>query len=159
MAIHSGYTKAAAAAQRLGTAMFDSTKKAFSGVTGLNVPTGSGGAVTKVGRFGGSLMGGTASALGGIMNKTAFVFEKFPKTMFLGTVLTGGLIIRNHYRGKHEASAAETQARQQMSYMATTNPREFALMNERMRGSVQGENDGHAAAVLQEREAASQQVK
>lgn len=115
--------------------MVDSAKKAFKGVSGLNVSAGSGGGATTVGRFGGSLVGGSASVLGGMMNKTAFLFEKMPKTMFLGTVLTGGLMVRNHYRNKNEASEAEVQAQKMVAQMQYTSPRDYALMQERMRGT------------------------
>jgi len=75
--------------------------------------------------------------------------------------VTGGAawMVKNHYDKKHDAALAQMQAQQQLSYMASTNPEEYALMMERMRGSQPGQPGQFQAAIEAERAAAAQATK
>lgn len=144
-------------ASAIGGALRTTGQKFF----GFTQQTGgvAGSAVGGATRLGTSLLDKTFNAFGNALRPLKWTANKFPVMTTGAVVLGGAAVMKGHYDRKRDNAMAQMQAREQASYMATTNPEEYALMQERMRGSMPGQQGGHANKVLADREAASQQIQ
>lgn len=147
---------AANAAKAVGGAFVTTGTKLF----GVSAQGGGavGSAAGTAARMGGSALDLSARGAGWLFKPITFVASRFPVLTSIGTVGAAGMMVRNHYAHKREDAVARADAQQQIRYMASTSPDEYALMMERMRGSAPAQ-PGFAAAEQARRDAAAQTQK